>query len=91
MRNARGTPAAKEFGDKVKIRTSIAAAFTALLATLFVALPAHAHEGHEHHEASMFDTAGLPLNLVGIIITVVILAVIVLLLAGWVSSLFKKN
>ncbi|MFV0433738.1 MAG: hypothetical protein ACK5LO_07160 [Leucobacter sp.] len=74
----------------MKIRTRIVTAVTVALASVFVAAPAFAHDG-EDHARSMFDTAGLPLNWVGISITIIVLLVIVLALAGWLSSLFEKK
>jgi len=73
----------------VKIRTRIAAAVTAALASVFVATPAFAHDGHEHE--SMFSSAGQPVDVVAVSIVGVVLLAVVLIGSTLVGNLFEKK
>ncbi|QBE50142.1 hypothetical protein EVS81_02130 [Leucobacter triazinivorans] len=73
----------------MKIRTRIATAVTAALASVFVAVPAFAHDGG--HEESMFSTAGDPLDVVAISIVGVVLLAVVLIGSTLVGNLFEKK
>lgn len=72
----------------MKIRTRIAAAVTVALASVFVAAPAFAHDGHEH---SMFSSAGQPVDVVAVSIVGVILLAVALIGGTLVGNLFNKN
>ncbi|MFT4232347.1 MAG: hypothetical protein QM606_06185 [Leucobacter sp.] len=73
----------------MKIRTRIATAVTVALASVFVAAPAFAHDGHD--EESMFSTAGHPLDIVAISIVGVVLLAVVLIGSTAVGNLFEKD
>ncbi|MGO1539426.1 MAG: hypothetical protein ACTHW3_08650 [Leucobacter sp.] len=70
----------------MKIRTRIATAVTAALASVFVAAPAFAHDG-EHS----FSSAGQPVDVVAISIVGVILLGIVLIGSTLIGNLFEKK
>ncbi|MBL3686695.1 hypothetical protein D3248_06980 [Leucobacter zeae] len=74
----------------MKIRTRIATAITVVLASLFVATPALAH-GDEDHGASMFSSAGNPVDIVAISIVGVILLAVVLIGSTLIGNLFEKK
>lgn len=74
----------------MKIRTRIATAVTAVLASVFVATPAFAAGGHDDTH-SMFSTAGDPLDITAISIVGVVLLAIVLLSSTAIGNLFVKK
>lgn len=74
----------------MKFFTRAAAAITAALASLFVAAPAFAHEEVEKfNPADQFSAAGQPVDVVATLITAAVVLAVVLLLAWWLTSLFK--
>lgn len=76
----------------VKIRTRIAtaiAALTAGIASLFIATPALAHEGHHH--VSPYSSAGTPVDAVAVAIVMLVLLAIVLIGSTLVGNLFEKK
>lgn len=72
----------------MKIRTRIATAVTAALASVFVAVPAFAHDGE--HESAL-SSAGQPLDVVAISIVGVVLLAVVLIGSTLVGNLFEKK
>lgn len=75
----------------MKIFARIAAALTAVMASLFVAAPAFAHEAVEkYNPADEFSAAGQPVDLVATLIVVAVLLAVVLIVAQVVGDLFEK-
>lgn len=76
----------------MKIRTRIATALTAILASVFVASPALASEpGETFDPAAQFSAAGQPVDVVAILIVGVVLLAVVLILSTVVSNLFEPK
>lgn len=76
----------------MKIFARIAAAVTAIFASVFVAAPAFAHEEVEKfNPADQFSAAGQQVDVVAILIVGVILLAIVLIVAQVVGDLFEKS
>lgn len=74
----------------MNIFSRIAAVVTAAVISLVFATPALAASGEEKIDfAAEFSSAGQPVNVVAILITGAVILVIVLLLAGWISNMFK--
>ncbi|RGE23798.1 hypothetical protein [Leucobacter sp. wl10] len=73
----------------MKIRTRIAIAVTAALASVFAAAPAFANAGNDSE--SMFSTAGDPLDIVAISVVGVVLLAIVLIGSTLIGNLFVKK
>jgi len=74
----------------VKFFTRAAAAITAAFISLFIAVPAFAHEEVEKfNPADEFSAAGQPVNTVAILITGAVVLIVVLLLTAWLSNMFK--
>lgn len=74
----------------MKIRTRITTAVAVALATVFVATPAFAHEGHDHGE-TMLSAVGQPVDVVAISILGVILLAVVLIGSTLAGNLFNKK
>lgn len=73
----------------MKIRTRISAAVAAVVATLFVATPAFAEEGHVG--TSQYSSAGQPVDIVAISIVMIVLLVVVIAVSQLVGNLFEKK
>lgn len=73
----------------MKIRTRILTAMTVAFATVFVATPAFAHDGHHH--VSPFSSAGTPVDGVAIAIIMLILLALVLIGSTLIGNLFEKK
>ncbi len=74
----------------MKIRTRIATAVTAALASVFVAAPAFANGGADTTD-SMFSSAGQPVDVVAISIVGVVLLAVVLIGSTLIGNLFEKK
>lgn len=79
----------------MKLRNRIAGLFAAVvaaLASVFVAVPAFAHEDEKKIDTlAEFSHAGAPANWIAIAIVMVVLLAIVLFTATWLSNLFEKK
>lgn len=75
----------------MKIRTRIAAAVTAVVATLFVATPAVAAEPQTHVGTAQYSTAGTPVDIVAIAIVMFVLLIVVIGASQLVGNLFEKK
>ena len=75
----------------MKIFARIAAAVTAVFASLMVAAPALAHDTEKFDPTEQFSTAGQPADVAAILVTGVIVLVLVLVLSQWISGAFVKS
>ncbi len=75
----------------MKTIARISIAVTAALASVFVAAPAFAHDGEAHDPATVFSTAGDPLQVGAILIVGIVLLALVLILSQWIGSAFEKK
>lgn len=71
----------------MKIRTRIAAALTAALASVFIAAPAFAHDEGSH----AFSSAGQPVDVVAVSIVGLVLLAVVLIGSTLIGNLFNKE
>lgn len=74
----------------MKTRTRLAVAFTAVVASLFTAAPAFAHEGVVEH-VNEFSSAGQPVDVVAISIVGLVLLAFVLVSSTLIGNLFEKK